>query len=62
MSSAPTPAEIAADATWLAQVMDPAGGRADHAADIDGALAMLSSAAQESPLLRRALERSAKEG
>jgi hypothetical protein len=26
MSSAPTPAEIAADATWLAQAMDPAGG------------------------------------
>jgi hypothetical protein len=26
MSSAPSPAEIAADATWLAQAMDPAGG------------------------------------
>jgi hypothetical protein len=26
MSSAPTPSEIAADATWLAQAMDPVGG------------------------------------
>ena len=32
---------------------------ADHAMDIDGALAMLATAAQESPLLARALKRSA---
>ncbi|HET7709621.1 MAG TPA: hypothetical protein VFK50_08845 [Sphingomicrobium sp.] len=42
------------------QLIDAAS--AEHAGDIDRALAMLSAAAQESPLLARALDRSTGEG